>query len=242
MTFGYHPGQLVLKDLNLIVEPCESAALVGPTGCGKSTLIGLIPRFYDVLSGQVSIDGCDVRGYTLKSLRDQISLVLQDSVLFHATVWQNIAYGKPSATREEIFRAAKLANAHQFIERMPQRYETVVGERGDTLSGGQRQLIAIARAIVRNTPNLLLDEPSAALDPESEELVFDAIARLMRGKTSITIAHRLATARRADRILVLDDGAIVETGHHEQLLTMGGMYAKLYQKQFGPRQTIPALG
>lgn len=240
VTFGYQPGQLVLKGLNLIVESGEAAALVGPTGGGKSTLIGLIPRLYDVLDGQVRIDGRDVRSYTLKSLRDQISLVLQDSVLFHATLWQNIAYGRPGATREEIVCAAKLAHAHEFIDSMPQGYETVIGERGDTLSGGQRQRIAIARAVIRNTPILLLDEPSAALDPESEELVFDALARLMHGKTSLTIAHRLTTARRADRIFVLDEGVIVESGSHERLLALGGVYSKLYDTQFAPCRTTAA--
>ncbi len=236
VTFGYQPGHPVLKDLSLTVEAGESVALVGSTGSGKSTLIGLIPRFYDVVDGQVLIDGRDVRRYTLQSLRDQISLVLQDSVLFRATLWQNIAYGKPDATHEEIVRAAKLANADEFIQRLPHGYDTVVGERGETLSGGERQRLAIARAIIRNTPILLLDEPSAALDPESEELVFDALARLMQGKTSVTIAHRLATARRADRIVVLDKGRIVESGTHEQLVKLGGAYAKLYRTQFSDRE------
>jgi subfamily B ATP-binding cassette protein MsbA len=239
VSFGYQPGQPVLKDVSLDIRPGEAVALVGLTGSGKSTLIGLIPRLYDTLGGQVRLDGADVRSYTLKSLRNQISLVPQHSVLFRATISENIAYGKPGATREEIVRAAKLANAHEFIERMPQGYETVVGERGDTLSGGQLQRIAIARAVIRNTPILLLDEPSSSLDAESEELVFDALAGLMRGKTSVTIAHRLATARRADRIFVLNDGAIVETGSHEHLLALGGVYANLYDKQFGPRRTTP---
>lgn len=235
LTFGYVPGQLVLRDVSLVIEPGQATALVGPTGSGKSTLIGLIPRFYDALGGRVCIDGRDVRCYTLKSLRDQISLVPQDPVLFRAPICQNIAYGKPQATRDEIVLAAQLANAHEFIERMPQGYETLVGERGDTLSGGQRQRIAIARAIIRNTPILLLDEPSAALDPESEELVFEALARLMEGKTSITIAHRMATARRAQTIFVLNDGVIVESGTHEELLKNGALYSRLYEIQFRPR-------
>jgi subfamily B ATP-binding cassette protein MsbA len=234
--FGYKEGPLVLNGLSVAIEAGQAVALVGPTGGGKSTLIGLIPRLYDVTAGAVRIDGRDVRSYTLRSLRDQISLVPQHSVLFHGTIGQNIAYGKLGATRDEIVQAAKLANAHEFIERMPDSYGTVVGERGETLSGGQRQRIAIARAVVRNTPILLLDEPSAALDAESEELIFDALARLMRGKTSVTIAHRLATARRADRILVLDNGMIVEDGGHERLLAIGGVYARLYERQFGQRQ------
>jgi subfamily B ATP-binding cassette protein MsbA len=237
VRFGYRADQLVLKDVNLNIEAGEAVALVGPTGSGKSTLIGLVPRLYDTIGGEVRIDGINIRSYTLKSLRDQISLVPQHCVLFRATVRENIAYGKPWATREEIINAARLANAHEFIEKMPRQYETVVGERGDTLSGGQLQRIAIARAIIRNTPILLLDEPSSALDADSEELVFDALARLMSGKTSITVAHRLATARRADRIYVLDDGAIVESGTHDRLLAMAGVYARLYDKQFGRRAT-----
>ena len=213
----------------------QAAALVGPTGSGKSTIFGLIPRFYDTLNGQVCIDGRNVQQYTLKSLRDQISLVPQEAILFRMPVWQNIAYGRPLSAREDIVRAAKLAHAHDFICRLPQGYETVVGERGDTLSGGQRQRIAIARAVIRNTPILLLDEPSAALDPESEELIFEALARLMEGRTSITIAHRLTTVRRAQVIFVVDDGAIVEVGSHEQLMAKAGLYSRLHKIQFGPR-------
>ena len=232
VRFGYTPEQPVLRDVNLIVEPGQRAALVGLTGSGKSTLIGLIPRLYDVLGGGISIDGHDVRSYTLESLRRQCSFVLQEAVLFHATVAQNIAYGNPDASREEIVRAATLANAHEFIIRMPQGYDTVIGERGETLSGGQRQRIAIARAIVRDAPILFLDEPSAALDPESEELIFEGLSRLMHGRTSITIAHRLATVRRADVIFVLDDGVICERGTHDALLASNGLYARLYRMQF----------
>jgi subfamily B ATP-binding cassette protein MsbA len=166
-----------------------------------------------------------------------VSFVLQDAVLFHASVAQNIAYGRQGVTQEEIVRAARLANAHEFIVRMPKGYDTVLGERGETLSGGQRQRIAIARAIIRNAPILLLDEPSAALDPESEELIFEGLGRLMEGRTSITIAHRLATVRRADVIFVLDDGVITERGTHEQLLALGGLYARLYRIQFRSENT-----
>jgi ATP-binding cassette subfamily B protein len=232
VRFGYTPEQTVLDDVSLVVEPGQRAALVGLTGCGKSTLIGLIPRIYDSLGGQISIDGRDVRSYTLASLRQQVSFVLQEAVLFHTTVAQNIAYGKPEATREEIVRAATLANADEFIARLPHGYDTMIGERGDTLSGGQRQRIAIARAIIRDAPILLLDEPSAALDPQSEELVFEGLSRLLHGKTSITIAHRLATVRSADVIFVLNQGVISERGTHEQLLALNGLYAHLYRMQF----------
>ena len=238
VRFGYAPEQTVLNDVSLLVEPGRRAALVGLTGSGKSTLIGLIPRLYDTLGGQILIDGQDVRSYTLASLRQQVSFVLQEAVLFHATVAQNIAYGKPGATREEIVRAATLANADEFISRLPQGYDTLIGERGDTLSGGQRQRIAIARAIIRDAPILLLDEPSAALDPQSEELVFQGLARLLEGKTSITIAHRLATVRRADVIFVLNDGVISERGTHEQLLALNGLYARLYRMQFRTKDAV----
>jgi subfamily B ATP-binding cassette protein MsbA len=230
--FGYHDGQPVLKDISLRIEPGQYVALVGPTGAGKSSIISLIPRFYDPLSGRVIIDGEDARNFTLGSLREQISFVLQETILFHAPIWQNIAYGKPEASRDEIIRAARLANAHEFIERAPEGYDTMVGERGVTLSGGQRQRIAIARAIIRNSPILILDEPTSGLDASSEKLVLEALGRLTEGKTVIVITHHLETIIKADVIFTLKDGLIVERGAHQQLLAKGGIYAHLYEDQF----------
>jgi ATP-binding cassette subfamily B protein len=231
VSFGYEPARLVLKDVSFKVQAGQLAALVGPTGAGKTTIISLIARFYDPISGVVKIDGTDIRYLKQKSLREQISFVLQETVLFHAPIWHNIAYGKPGASRAEILRAAELANAHEFIEKMPQGYDTVVGERGVTLSGGQRQRIAIARAIIRNSPILILDEPSSGLDAASEKLVFEALDRLMKGKTCIVIAHRLSTIHSADIIFVVQDGTIVERGKHEELLKSGGLYSELYELQ-----------
>jgi subfamily B ATP-binding cassette protein MsbA len=232
VSFGYEPDTLVLKDVSFQIDPGQVAALVGPTGAGKSTIISLIPRFYDPTSGVVKVDGLDVRRFQQKSLRQQISFVLQETLLFHGPIWNNIAYGKPEATRTEILRAAEMANAHEFIEKLPEGYNTILGERGVTLSGGQRQRIAIARAIIRNTPILILDEPSSGLDAASEKLVFEALDRLMEGKTSIVIAHRLATIRRANCIFVVNDGAIVERGTHEELMQSGGLYSELHDIQF----------
>lgn len=240
--FSYDGNQPVLDDLSLKIEPGQLAALVGPTGAGKTTIVSLLPRFYDVSSGKIRIDGTDVRRFQIKSLRQQISFVLQETLLFRAPLWQNIAYGKPEATHQEIIRAAKLANADEFIEKMPDGYDTIVGERGLTLSGGQRQRITIARAIIRNSPILILDEPSSGLDPAAEQLVFDALANLMAGKTSIVIAHRLATVRRADVIFVIDNGKVVESGTHAELLASGGLYSRLYELQFrGEEESSEAL-
>jgi ATP-binding cassette subfamily B protein len=231
VSFDYRNETPVLRDVSFRIEPGQVAAIVGASGAGKTTIASLIPRFYDPLSGEVRIDGTDVRRYTLKSLRDQISFVLQDTMLFRATIWENIAYGNPSATRHQILRAAKLANAQEFIEQMPQGYGTLVGERGATLSGGQRQRIAIARAIVRNTPILILDEPTASLDAASEQAVIEALGRLMERRTSVVIAHHLGTIREADVIFVLRDSALVEQGTHEELLANRAEYAALYQLQ-----------
>jgi len=232
VSFAYTAGYATLSDVSFKVEAGQVAALVGPTGAGKSTIASLIARFYDPQSGAVRIDGMDVHNYKIKSVRRQISFVLQETMLFRAPVWQNIAYGKPEASREEILRAAKLANADEFIRDMPQQYDTMLGEKGATLSGGQRQRIAIARAVIRNAPILILDEPTSNLDAASEELVFEALTRLMEGRTAIVIAHRLATVRRADVIFVLDHGTLVEQGTHATLLSAEGLYSHLYQIQF----------
>ena len=231
VSFGYSADHPILKEVSFTIDPGQVAAFVGPSGAGKSTIVSLIPRFYDPTSGEVRIDGSDIRRYTLSSLREQMSFVLQDTVLFRAPIWKNIAYGKPEAGRAEIIKAAQQANAHEFIEKMPEGYDTMVGERGVTLSGGQRQRVAIARAIIRNTPILLLDEPTSGLDAESERAVFEALDRLMEGKTCIVIAHHLATIQRADVIFVVKDFQLVERGTHAELLAAGGVYSELYGLQ-----------
>jgi subfamily B ATP-binding cassette protein MsbA len=232
VSFGYNHDQPILQNISFMIEAGQVAALVGPTGVGKTTIVSLVPRFYDPGEGTIKIDGNDVRKIKQQALRQHISYVLQESVLFHGPLWQNIAYGKPEASREEIERAAKLANAMEFIEKLPQGLDTVVGERGMTLSGGQRQRIAIARAIIRNTPILMLDEPTSGLDAASEKLVFEALDRLMEGKTTIVIAHRLSTIRRADIIFVMNEGTIVEQGKYDELLEKGGLFAELHRLQF----------
>lgn len=231
VTFWYRPGRPALRDINLKIEPGQVAALVGPTGSGKTTLSSLIPRFYDPQSGTIRIDGVDLRRYQSKTVRRQISFVLQETLLFRAPVWQNIAYARPEVTRREIVRAAELANADEFIRNLPQGYDTMIGERGATLSGGQKQRIAIARAIVRNAPILILDEPSTGLDATSEKLVLDALDHLIARRTTIVAAHRLATIRNADVIFVMQDGAITERGTHPELLAAGGLYARFYELQ-----------
>jgi ABC-type multidrug transport system fused ATPase/permease subunit len=232
VAFAYDESCPVLRDVSFTVNAGQMIGVVGPTGGGKSTIMSLIPRFYDPSAGKVLVDGIDVRDYRLRNLRDQIGYVLQETVLFRGTVRDNIAYGRAGATDEEIIEAAKLANADEFITRMPNGYQSFVGDRGDTLSGGQRQRIGIARAIIRNNPILILDEPTAALDTESERLVIEALERLMKGRTVLTIAHRLSTIRDADKIIVLKGGVVAEQGTHAQLLAMGGTYAELYSVQF----------
>jgi ATP-binding cassette subfamily B protein len=242
VTFEYKEGEPVLQDVSLHADPGSMIALVGPTGSGKTTIVNLIARFYDPKEGVVKIDGIDVRQLKQKSLREQISFVLQDTVLFSGTIWDNIAYGRPDASVIEIVKAAEAANAMEFIEKLPQKFETTVGERGVTLSGGQRQRIAIARAIVRNTPILILDEPSSGLDAQSEQLVFEALDRLMEGKTSVVIAHRLSTIRKANCIYVVDGGQIVESGSHDDLLQReDGVYRKLHDIQFKDQEVPAAL-
>jgi ABC-type multidrug transport system fused ATPase/permease subunit len=234
VSFGYDAATQVLNDVSFKIKAGDFVGIVGMTGSGKSTVMSLLPRFYDVTSGEVLIDGKDIRKYKLNYLRDQIGYVMQETILFRGTILDNIAFGRPGATRDEIIAAAKLANADEFITNMPLGYDTVVGERGSTLSGGQRQRIGIARVMVRNNPILLLDEPTAALDSESEKLVIDGLQALMRGKTVIAIAHRLSTIRQANLILVLADGAIAESGTHAELLALNGIYAALHRTQFDP--------
>ena len=236
VAFSYDPESPVLSDVHFSIKAGQRIGICGPTGGGKSTVVSLIPRFYDPTKGRVLIDGVDITEYQLHGdtgLRDQIAFVLQDTVLFFGTVRDNIAYGKQGATQEEIEAAAKMANADEFISKMAHGYDTMVGERGLTLSGGQRQRIGIARAIIRNSPILILDEPTAALDTESEKLVMEALERLMKGRTVIIIAHRLSTIRDADKIVVLKGGYVAEQGTHDELVARNGIYAELYHIQAG---------
>ena len=232
VSFAYDQGPLVLTDINLDVEPGEVLALVGPSGAGKTSLVNLIPRFYDPAAGRILVDGHDLRSVTIDSLRMQMGIVPQETLLFRATMAENIGFGRPGANMEEIIQAAKSANAHAFISAMPDGYETMVGERGETLSGGQRQRIAIARAILRDPRILILDEATSALDSESEALVQEALERLMVGRTTFVIAHRLSTVRRATRLAVFTEGRLVELGTHDELIHLGGVYTRLYERQF----------
>jgi ATP-binding cassette, subfamily B, bacterial len=231
VTFQYDPGQSVLSGISFDTKPGEWIALVGPSGSGKSTITSLILRLYDPQQGRVLFDGHDVRDYTIASVRAQISVVLQESILFAASVWENIGIARPEATREEIVEAARLAHADELIRRMPQGYDTVLGERGVTLSGGERQRIAIARAAVRNAPILILDEPTTGLDEENEQLVIEALERLTLDRTVFVVSHDLSFAARADRILVLEKGTILEEGSHQSLMQRNGRYAALYRLQ-----------
>ncbi|MBI4671141.1 MAG: ABC transporter ATP-binding protein [Chloroflexi bacterium] len=228
----YEQDQPVLRDVNLVAAPGQTVAIVGPTGAGKTTIVNLIPRFYDVTDGAVTIDGIDVREVTSASLRGQIGVVLQDSFLFSTTIKENIRYGKPDATDEQVYAAAKLASADSFIERLPDGYETVLGERGGGLSQGQRQLLAIARAALSNPRILILDEATSSVDTRTERLIQGALEKLLYGRTSFVIAHRLSTIRHADQVLVLKDGEIIERGKHDELLKRGGFYHDLYMSQF----------
>jgi len=233
LTFRYPTSEgPVLTDLSLRVKAGEIVALVGPSGAGKSTLASLLPRFYDPEAGGIEIDGVNVRELTLESLRKLIGTVAQDTFLFNDTVANNLRYGRPEASEADVREAARNALALEFIEELPQGFETMIGERGTRLSGGQRQRISIARALLKNAPILVLDEATSHLDTESEVLVQGALGNLMQGRTVIVIAHRLSTVRRADRIVVLEKGRIVETGRHEELVGAGGMYQRLYELQF----------
>jgi subfamily B ATP-binding cassette protein MsbA len=247
VTFGYDPEQPILKGLNLTIEPGEVVAFVGPSGAGKSTLVNLIPRFYDVTSGEIRVDGQNIENVRVKSLRNNIGMVLQDNILFTGTIRENILYGRPGATDEEIVEAAIAANAHDFILSLPDGYETEIGERGTKLSGGQKQRLAITRAFLRDPRILILDEATSALDSESETQIQSALNKLMVGRTTLSIAHRLSTIMHADKIVVMQEGRIVEIGKHAELLAKRGLYYHLYMAQFqhalslheGAAQAVP---
>jgi subfamily B ATP-binding cassette protein MsbA len=230
--FAYDADTPILRDISLIARAGEVIAIVGSSGAGKTTLVNLLPRFYPVTSGALRIDGLDVKEVTLRSLREQMAIVTQETILFNDTVWNNICYGQPGLPAARVEAAAKAALAHDFITELPKGYRTMLGDRGQRLSGGQRQRIAIARAILKDSPILILDEATSELDSESEMLVQRALSNLMMNRTAFVIAHRLSTIRRADKIVVLDDGKIAETGTHAELLARGGIYSRLYEMQF----------
>ena len=232
VSFGYDKNRLILKNINLEAKPGEVVALLGPTGSGKSTIIRLIPRFYDVTSGRILIDGYDIRDVTLASLRSQIAIVLQEPFLFNTTVKENIRYGNPNATDEDIIRVAKELKIHDLIMRLPQGYDTQVGEGGKLLSTGERQLISFARALLADPRILILDEATASVDSYTEQLIQEGIKKLMEGRTAIIIAHRLSTIRNVDKIVLMHKGEIVDVGTHEEMLSRNNLYRQLYQMQF----------
>jgi len=241
VTFSYQPGKPVLKDVNLEAQPGQTIALVGPTGAGKTTIVNLLSRFYDVDAGRIAIDGQDIRSVQQASIREQLGIVLQDTYLFSDTVIENIRYGRLGATDEEIIAAATLANADWFIRRLPQGYQTPVSEQGHNFSQGQRQLLAIARAILADPRLLILDEATSSVDTLTEIQIQEALLHLMAGRTSFVIAHRLSTIRNADQVLVIDGGRIIERGTHDTLLALGGFYHHLYMSQFRQEEEAPAI-
>ena len=236
VSFAYNENEEVLSHVSFEVKPGEMVAFVGPSGAGKSTVASLLPRFYDAINGSITIDGQDIRKVTLDSLREQVGIVPQETVLFNGSVYDNILYGRLDATREEVEAAAKAANAHDFIMQLPDGYETMLGDRGMNISGGQRQRISIARAILKNPQILILDEATSALDTESERVVQEALDRLMVGRTSFVIAHRLSTIKNADKIMVLEKGQLIEQGNHDELMAMDGLYAHLYKIQYRSKE------
>jgi len=246
VSFAYNPESPVLRNVDLTARAGEVVAIVGCSGAGKTTLVNLLPRFHSPVEGSIRFDGQDIAGVTLRSLREQIAIVTQETILFNDTIWNNICYGRPGLAKERVVAAARAALAHDFIEEMPDGYQTLIGDRGQRLSGGQRQRLAIARAILKDSPILILDEATSELDSESEMLVQKAIANLMVGRTVFVIAHRLSTIRRADKIVVLDEGTIHEMGTHKELLARGGVYARLYEMQFADTEApippaVPAI-
>src|SRR5262249_32385230 len=231
--FSYSGRTDTLKEISFEAEPGRIIGIVGPTGAGKSTLVSLLPRFYDPKFGRIQVDGTDIRELTLKSLRQQISIVLQEPLLFSGTIAENIRYGRLDAKYADIVAAAKAANAHDFIMQLPQKYDTVLGERGAAISGGERQRVAVARAFLKNAPILILDEPTSSVDSKTEAVILEALDRLMVGRTTFMIAHRLSTLHDANLILVLNHGELVQQGTQEELLRMGGLYKQLYDAQIG---------